>query len=536
MFNNYLYLLRCVTELRELVANTSIKSIYTQEKNKLFFHIPLVDLLDNHLIVSVAAKNSYLSRKEIHYKSKKNVMDFFSNHIPDKIRSVSIAQDDRIIKIKLENSNLFFLIRGTNSNVILIKNDEISSFKKESQESLINIKDEVFSKNYIDSFEDYVIDISSVNLETFIKKYPFIDKNIQNDLLINSLDWKTRVIKILESIFYDDISVFFNVSFNKVDFMPSTFNEAQNLKEVFTFNSYFDALNKFLSLQASLSKIKPLAQEFEKALNKKIENLANKINGLSGKLEEGSKEKEYFSEAQLLLENINLIQKGMKEIVLRDHVSESNIKIKLVEKYSPYENVEMLFEKARNERISFEKSKELIGKLKVEYESLLQKRDELENSPSSKNIQNLRKSLKIKANVNSSNKIETHGNFRHFLVDGKYNVYVGKDSKNNDLLTTRFAKQNDYWFHARSVSGSHVVLRVDNSKEPIPKSILKKAASIAAFYSKAKTSKLVSVSYTLKKYVSKSKHMPLGQVALLKEQVLLVSPEIPKDCEFITDM
>ncbi len=112
-------------------------------------------------------------------------------------------------------------------------------------------------------------------------------------------------------------------------------------------------------------------------------------------------------------------------------------------------------------------------------------------------------------------------------------MFVGKDSKNNDLLTTKFAKQNDFWFHARAASGSHAVLRVENTKEAIPKNILKKAASVAAFYSKSKTSKLAPVSYTFKKYVVKKKDLNPGQVILLKEDVLLVTPEIPAGCEMV---
>jgi predicted ribosome quality control (RQC) complex YloA/Tae2 family protein len=125
---------------------------------------------------------------------------------------------------------------------------------------------------------------------------------------------------------------------------------------------------------------------------------------------------------------------------------------------------------------------------------------------------------------------EPESNFRRFLIDNKYHLFVGKNSKNNEELTTKFAKQNDLWFHARSVSGSHVVLRIENIKEQVPKNIIKKAASIAAFYSKAKTSKLVSVSYTFKKYVIKKKNLDPGQVILLREQVILVPPEIPEGC------
>ena len=97
----------------------------------------------------------------------------------------------------------------------------------------------------------------------------------------------------------------------------------------------------------------------------------------------------------------------------------------------------------------------------------------------------------------------------------------------------QFAKQNDYWFHARSVPGSHVVLRVENTKEIIPKNVLKKTASLAAFHSKAKTSGLVPVSFTQKKYVVKKKGMESGKVALLKEDVLIVKPEIPTGCVYI---
>src|SRR3989304_1247309 len=125
--------------------------------------------------------------------------------------------------------------------------------------------------------------------------------------------------------------------------------------------------------------------------------------------------------------------------------------------------------------------------------------------------------------------------FRQFILYDKYPIFVGKNSKNNDKLTTSFAKQNDYWFHARSVSGSHVVLRYNKSQGDIQKIILEKVASVAAFYSKAKTSGLVPVSYTQKKYVIKRKGMEPGKVYLLKEKVLIVRPEIPKECKLVTE-
>jgi predicted ribosome quality control (RQC) complex YloA/Tae2 family protein len=84
------------------------------------------------------------------------------------------------------------------------------------------------------------------------------------------------------------------------------------------------------------------------------------------------------------------------------------------------------------------------------------------------------------------------------------------------------------------MSGSHVVLRLHNTKEPVPKNVLKKAASIAAFHSKAKTAGIVPVAFTFKKYVVKKRGDPTGTVRLLREDVLLVKPEIPEGCEYVT--
>ena len=107
--------------------------------------------------------------------------------------------------------------------------------------------------------------------------------------------------------------------------------------------------------------------------------------------------------------------------------------------------------------------------------------------------------------------------------------------QSNDYLSIKFANQNDYWFHARGLPGSHVVLRVENTKEGIPKDIIKKAASLAAFYSKAKTASAAPVSYTFAKFVHKKKGMETGKVLLQKENTLLVKPGIPKNCVLVNE-
>ncbi|MFN3693978.1 MAG: NFACT RNA binding domain-containing protein, partial [Ignavibacterium sp.] len=257
-------------------------------------------------------------------------------------------------------------------------------------------------------------------------------------------------------------------------------------------------------------------------------------NNLLTIIERGNKEDEYQHLGNLLLINISKLNQGMNSIVLADiYNNDKSIEIKLDPKLLPQENVNRYFEKAKESRIQYQKAKELIETINNKKNKLLELRDQTLNSFNIRELEKIAKGLRIKMKTEKNTQENVTEKFKQYIIDGKYKVYVGKDSKSNDLLTLKFAKQNDFWFHARSVPGSHVVLRVENTKEPIPKSVLKKVASIAAYHSKAKTAGVVPVSYTLKKFVIKRKGMEPGKVSLLKEDTLLVPPEIPEGAEFI---
>jgi len=234
--------------------------------------------------------------------------------------------------------------------------------------------------------------------------------------------------------------------------------------------------------------------------------------------------------------NITRIRTGMDSIDVENiYGSNEIIRIKLNQKLSPKKNIDYYFNKSKSEKIGIEKSKELLEQTKLKFNELKATEAVLNSIDDLKELKGIMKKMKIKDKDYVESKDDLKLKFKHYIIDEKYNVYVGRDSKNNDLLTTRFAKQNDFWFHARSVSGSHVVLRIDNTKEAVPKNVLKKTAALAAYHSKAKTAGVVPVSYTYKKFVVKKKGFPAGTVHLLKEDVLLVKPEIPKGCEFVVD-
>ena len=101
---------------------------------------------------------------------------------------------------------------------------------------------------------------------------------------------------------------------------------------------------------------------------------------------------------------------------------------------------------------------------------------------------------------------------------------MGKDSAANDLLTMKYSKQNDLWFHVRGSSGSHTVLKLPEEYDNMPKEHIKTAASIAAYHSKSKNARNVTVAYTEAKNVQKYKGAKSGSVIIKNEKTVKVAP------------
>ena len=540
MIKNYFFLNRFVLELQPLLINQKIKSIFTQEKDKLI--IEFGNEVIKFIEICVNPGEPYINIRENYSRAKRNTITLFAEFENKNIDSFEIASDDRIIRLKIGNNFLFFTIRGKFTNVIaLFPNEKIEAFKKLDDSVLEEMKMEFSQKTFTNIFNipDLELDNKSDYFETRRKKYPVISKEIIFEAERRSISVKKSKHKILNDVIEDiknsKPTIFINERKGEIHLAVDTFQifEHDNTE---TFDSLLSAQSHFIIKKHSLEdKFRKL-----KLINRQIENdkkrISNKINNLQAVVGRGSKEDEYSKIGNLLLINLSEAKTGAEKILLEDTYNPGKeITIKLNPKLSAKKNADYYFDKARSEKINFQKSQELLTKEKKNLERINSIEKEIHSIEDLKELNKIMKELKIKDQSNKPDKEDIKIKFKHYIIEEKYDVYVGKDSKNNDLLTTKFAKQNDYWFHARSVSGSHVVLRVENAKEVIPKSILKKTASLAAYHSKAKTSGLAPVSYTLKKYVVKKKGYPLGTVHLLKEETLLVKPEIPKNCEFITN-
>jgi len=123
-------------------------------------------------------------------------------------------------------------------------------------------------------------------------------------------------------------------------------------------------------------------------------------------------------------------------------------------------------------------------------------------------------------------KVVVAGIVEYDLGEG-WTVLAGRSDEDNDRLSLKLALPNDYWFHVRGMPGSHVLLRAQDGLEP-DRSVLERAAAVAAYHSKARDGGVVGVSCTRARYVSKPRGSQPGTVSIRKERVLKVRPGIPQ--------
>ncbi len=218
----------------------------------------------------------------------------------------------------------------------------------------------------------------------------------------------------------------------------------------------------------------------------------------------------------LIMANIHDIKQGETKVTLADFYRGGKIDVKMKKDLSPQDNAAYYYRKAQNRKKEkellhqrFQSTKELIHSIGEQIAQVEQAYD--------------MKSLKPFLSEGKKEKKQELP-FKVFRCDD-FEIWVGKNAANNDLLTMKHAHKNDLWLHAKGVSGSHVVIKHKTGKNFTNKAI-EYAAAIAAYYSKLSGSSLVPVAYALKKYVRKPKGMEPGQVVMDREEVVMVVPGI----------
>lgn len=279
-------------------------------------------------------------------------------------------------------------------------------------------------------------------------------------------------------------------------------------------------------------------QEFEsayeplkRALDAALARVERRIDAMEAEIDSPSRSEQYEHWGHLLMTALSDIRPGQTTANVPDVFSTGEpVSIPLDPALSPVENAQEYYARSRRGRDARQVAERRLSDSSAEATRLSAMLENLRSCRTRRDVDGFRREYAGALDVYLSGPGGRGGGgvpFRRILVDGDLEVWVGRNAAQNDLLTLHHAQKHDLWFHARGASGSHVVLRLPGRKVQPTRKAIEQAAGIAAFFSEARTSGLVPVQMTERKYVRKAKGAGPGAVVVEREEVLLVEPGLP---------
>lgn len=281
-------------------------------------------------------------------------------------------------------------------------------------------------------------------------------------------------------------------------------------------------------------------------LRRQLQTAARLVDNLERDLLQAEQGDRFRRTAEALAANLHTLGAGAAEVTVSDPRDGEPLTIDLDPALSPAANMESWFRRARKA----EKGHEIIARRHAEAEG---QRDllaaTLESLPAAADVSDgsvppLARLAALQlwagdhAEVLDAGKYRARGRrgahgpdeparpFRRYLAGDRWEIWVGRNNKENDNLTHRASHVRDLWFHAQGVSGSHVILRTGGKPESVPRRAVEQAAALAAMHSKARHSALVPVIWTERRYVRKPRKAPPGTAVCLREKSLFVEPGV----------
>lgn len=293
-----------------------------------------------------------------------------------------------------------------------------------------------------------------------------------------------------------------------------------------TYNSLSELLDRVFYARAERDRVKQQAGDLERWLQNEVSKLKLKLKKLQKDLDNASKLDKFQLYGELLMANLYNFEKGAKEVTVTNYYSEDEeqITIPISERKTPIENAQSYYTKYNKAKNALVMVQEQIEKTKqdVDYFEMLIAQVE-QAAPA--DIEEIREELAeqgyLRMRASKKKKKVTKPEPEKFVSSTGIEISVGKNNKQNDYLTFKIAKKSDIWLHTKDIPGSHVVI---HSNEPDETTLLE-AATLSAYFSKARESSSVPVDYTEIRQVKKPNGSKPGFVIYFEQKTLFVTPD-----------
>ncbi|MBQ7796182.1 MAG: NFACT family protein [Lachnospiraceae bacterium] len=307
--------------------------------------------------------------------------------------------------------------------------------------------------------------------------------------------------------------------------IPLTMMDGGDYRKV-DYTSISELLERYYAEKSTVSRIHQKSTDLRKIISNALERSYRKLDLQQKQLKDTEKREKFRIYGELLNTYGYGLSGGEKSLKCLNYYDNEEITIPLDPTMTAQENAKKYFEKYNKQKRTFEAVTEQLAQTKAEV-------DHLESISTSMDIARLEEDLVqikeelmeygyIKRHYNGGKKPKITSKPYHYLSSDGFHMYVGKNNYQNEELTFKVANGNDWWFHAKGVPGSHVIVKTEGKE--LPDRVYEEAGALAAFYSKGRSNPKVEIDYLQRKLLKKVPGAAPGFVVYHENYSLMASP------------
>ena len=294
-----------------------------------------------------------------------------------------------------------------------------------------------------------------------------------------------------------------------------------------SYESISELLENYYAEKNTVTRIRQRSVDLRRIVQTALERNVKKYDLQMKQLKDTDKREKYRIYGELLNAYGYGVEQGAKSIEALNYYTNEMITVPLDPMLTAGENAKKYFDKYQKLKRTCEALTELTKETKDEIDHLASISTALDIAVKEEDL------VQIKEELIESGYIRRKGNAKrekitsrpfHYISSDGYHIYVGKNNYQNEELTFKFATGNDWWFHAKGIPGSHVVVKTNN--EEIPDRTFEEAGRLAAHYSQARGQEKVEIDYTQKKNVKKPNGSKPGFVVYYTNYSLVIDSDI----------
>jgi predicted ribosome quality control (RQC) complex YloA/Tae2 family protein len=548
VINNYYTLQALVREWRPDLVGATVVDVFSQNKNELSVALAGDDH-DWMVRGSVQRPDIHLFRVEGYSKARRNVAPLFRAALDQPVADVRIADRDRLVFLDLaDGTTLLWQLFGARANVFHVGPDGtiLEAFQSDDEHAGTDAPTPYpapMPESFAD-FEDRWTTNRNKTRQAVQSAVPLFGRTLARETLhragvdtIEPADCgevERRALFDAAMALCDALEAPEPVIYGAGQF-PDAFaliplrHRAEAPAE--RYDTVDAAVTSFVRRRLAERHFHRLSDPLEEALESAAEHYRQSAERMEAELGSESRAGRYERWGHLLMAQQDAVPDGAEEVEVPDLFADgAPVTIPLDPAQSPVENAQHYYRRARRTRRSREEAERRLDETRERADRAEQLLAELRAIDTLDGIKRFRdeKEAALAPFVEREDADVDRFPYRRFDLGDGFEVWVGRNARQNHELTFHAAQKYDLWLHAREVPGAHTVLHLPNRDAEPSRPRIRVAAAIAAHFSKAKGSALVPVIVTERKYVTSPTGADPGVVRVDREEVVLVEPGLPE--------